>query len=71
MAHPDSKWPEMETAKTIDIEDSVYLCELFNNGEWKNLNKTGSFEVSYCNPKEIVFQHMSVKQNVFSDRKNR
>ena len=46
------------------MEDSDYLCELFNKGEWKNLNKTGFFENSYYNPKDIVFQHMSVKENV-------
>ena len=41
MAHPDSKWPIIETAKAINIEDSNFLCELFNNGNWKSLNKSG------------------------------
>ena len=71
MAHLDSKWPKIETAKAIRPEDSDYLCEHFNNGEWKILNKTGFFKVSYYNPKEIVFQHMGVKENVFNERKNR
>ena len=70
MAHPDSKWPKIETAKAINIEDN-YLCELFNNGDWKSLNKSGFFKVRYYNPKEIIFQHMSVKENSFNDRKNR
>ena len=61
-AHPDSKRPKIETAKAIRPEDSDYLCELFNNGEWKNLNKTGFFKVKYYNPENIVFQHMSVKK---------
>ena len=61
MAHLDSKWPKIETAKAIRLEDSDYLCELFINGEWKNLNKTGFFKVKYYNPENIVFQHMSVK----------
>ena len=71
MAHPDSKWPKIETAKAINIEDSNYLCELFNNGNWKSLNKSGFFKVRYHNPKEIIFQQMSVKENVFNDRKKR
>ena len=71
MAHPDSKWPKIETAKAIRPEDSDYLCELFINGEWKNSNKTWFFKVSYYNPKEIVFRKMSVEENVFNDRKNR
>ena len=71
MAQPDSKWPAIETAKAIRLEDSDYLCELFNNGEWKNLNKAGFSKVKYYNPENIVFQHMSVKEKVFNDRKNR
>ena len=43
MAHPDSRWPKIETAKAIRLEDSDYLCELFITGEWKNLDKTGFF----------------------------
>ena len=71
MAHPDSKWPKIETAKAIEEEDSDRLCELFNKGDWKSLNKSGFFKVRYYNSKEIIFQHMSVKENVFNDRKNR
>ena len=71
MAHPDSKWPAIETAKAIIIEDSNYLCELFINGDWKSLNKSGVFKVRYYNPEEIIFQLMSVKENVFNDRRNR
>ena len=71
MTHLDWEWPEIKTAKVIRPEDSDYLCELFSNREWKNLNKTGFFKVSYHNPKEIIFQRMSVKENVFNDRKHR
>ena len=45
MAHLDSKLPKIETAKRNIIEDSNYLCELFNNGDWKILNKSGYFKV--------------------------
>ena len=38
MAILDSKWPKIETAREINIEDSDRLCSLFNNGEWKCLN---------------------------------
>ena len=71
MAHLDSKWPKLESAKAIRPGDSDYLCELLNNGEWNNLNKTGFFKVGHYSPKEIVFQHMSVRENAFNDRKNR
>ena len=71
MNHLDSKWPKIETAKAIRPENSEYLCELFINGEWKNLTPTGFFKMSYHNPIEIVLQHTSVKENVFNDRKNR
>ena len=71
MAHPDSKWPKIETAKAIRLEDSDYLCELFNNREWKNFNKTGFFKIKYDNSENIVFQHMNVKEKVFNDRRNR
>ena len=71
MAHLDSKEPKIESAEAIRPGDSDYLCELPNNGEWNNLNKTGFFKISHYNPKEIVFQHMSVRENAFNDRKNR
>ena len=71
MAHPDSNWPKIERAEAIKIEDSDILCSLFNNSEWSNLNKSGFYIVKYYNTKETIFQHMSVKGNVFSDSKNR
>ena len=71
MAHLDSKWPKIETAKAITPEDSNYLCELFNNGEWKILNKTGFFKVKYRNPEHLVLQHMAVKEDVFDETKNK
>ena len=71
MAHPDSKWPALQTAKAIIVEDGDRLCSLFKNGDWKSLNKSGFFIVRYYNPKDNIFQHMSVKENVFNDRKNR
>ena len=71
MAHPDSKWPIIETARAIKLEDSNNLCELFINEKWKNLYKSGFFRVSCYNRKEIIFQHMSVKRSAFIDCKNR
>ena len=32
MAHKDSKWPKIETAKAFKKQDSDRLCELFENG---------------------------------------
>ena len=62
MAQLDSKWTEKETAEVVDIEGSDRVCTLFNNGDWKSLYKSGFFKVRYCNPNEIIFQHMSVKK---------
>ena len=58
-------------SKTISIEDSNLLCELFNNGDWKSSNKSGFFKMRYYNLKETIFQHMSLKENIFNDRTNR
>ena len=66
MAHDDSTWPAIETAKAIKPEDSKYLCELFNNNEWKNLKKTGFFKVIYHNPEHLVLQHIAVNEEVFN-----
>ena len=71
MAHLDSNWPKIETAKANKVEDSNRLCSLFDNGDWKSLNKSGFCKVKYYNPKEIIFQHMSVTENVSNDRENR
>ena len=42
MAHKDSK-----TAIANKKEDSARLCELFDTGEWKQLNKSGFSDVKY------------------------
>ena len=70
-AQKESKWPKIETAIAIKKEDSVLLCELFNTGECKKLNKSGFFDAKYYNPGNIIFQHMSVKEQVFNPIKNR
>ena len=71
MAHEKSTWPKIETAKAIRPEDSKHLCELFNNKEWKNLNKTRFFKVKYYNPNHLVLQHMAIKEDVFNETKNK
>ena len=71
MAHENSKWPAIETAKAITPEDSNLLCELLNNNEWKSLNKTGFFKVKYYHPENLVLQHMAVKEDVFNETKNK
>ena len=35
------------------------------------MNTTGFFKVKCYNPKEIIFQHRSVKEYVFNHQKNR
>ena len=62
MAHKNSKRPRIETAIAIKKQDSALLCKLYKNCEWKTLNKSSFFDVKYYNPKNIIFQHMSVKE---------
>ena len=71
VAHSVSKWLKIETAKAKNIENSKILCSLFKNGDWKCFYKSGFFRVRYCNPKEIAFLHVRIKENVFNDRKNK
>ena len=55
MSCPKSTWPKIETSISINlIQDSNYLCDLFNNNEWKNLNKSGFFKVKYYNPEYLI-----------------
>ena len=69
--HKDSEWPEIKATQAIKQEDSNRLCELLNTGEWKNLNKSRFCKMKIYNPRDIVFQHMAVKEKVSNDRKNR
>ena len=71
MAHLDSKWPKIETAIAIKKADSARLSELFINNKWKDLNKSDFFDVKNYNPGNINIQHMSVKEQVFNETKNR
>ena len=71
MAHKDSKWPKIETAKAFKKENSDRLCAFFDNGEFKTLNKSGFLEIKYYQPKDIMFRHLSVKETVFNETKNR
>ena len=71
MAKDESTWPAIETAKAIKPEDSNHSCELFNNNEWKNLNKTGLFKLKYHNPEELILQHMAFNEEVFNETTNR
>ena len=65
MADKGSKWPKIETTTTVKKkEDSARLLELFNTGEEKKINKKDFFDVKYYNPENIIFQHMSVKEQV-------
>ena len=68
LTHNDSKWPEKQTAKAIIQNDSEWFRSSFNNKTSGSLDKSGFNKVKYYNPKQIIFQHMSVKENVFNDR---
>ena len=71
MAHILSMWPAIETAKAINPEDSEVYCKLFNTCERASLNKTGFFKVKYRNPKNLIQQHMAVKEDVYNETKNK
>ena len=71
MAHVDLKWPKTETAEASIVEEGDGLCSLFNNGGWKSLNKSGIFKLRFYSPKENIFQHMKVTENIINDRKKR
>ena len=71
MARPDSKWPKIETAIAIKKDDSARFCLIFKTGEWRRINKSGFFDVKYYIVENIIFQRMSVKEQVFNPYKNR
>ena len=70
-AHVNLKWPKTETAEKINVEECDRLCSLFITGDWKSLNKSGIFKLRYYSPKEIMFQHMKVTDNIINDRKKK
>ena len=69
MAHDDSTWPAIETAKAINPEDSEVYCELFNTGERETLNKTRFFK--YHSPENLILKHMVVEEDVYNETKNK
>ena len=72
MSCPKSIWPKIETSIAINPkQDSNYSCDLFNNNEWKNLNKSGFFKVKYYNPVYLILQHLPVNEEVFNESKNK
>ena len=72
MSCPKSIWPKIETSIAINPkQDNNYLCDLFNNNEWKNLNKSGFFKVKYYNPEYLKLQHLPVNEEVFNESKNK
>ena len=67
-----STWPKIETSIAINPkQDSNYLCDLFNNNGWKNLNNSGFFKVKYYNPEYLILQHSAVNEEVFNESKNK
>ena len=71
MAQKYSKGPKKGTAAANKKQDNAHLCELFNTCEWDCLNKSGFLRVIHYKPKDNVFQHLSVKEQVFNESKNR
>ena len=71
MAHHQSRWPKIETAKAILPESSDLLCDIFNKNNWKKLNKSGFFKVKYHNPDHLVLQHLAVNEEVLNENEHK
>ena len=71
ITHKGSKGLKIETTIALIRDDSEWICSSFNIKTWGSLSKSEFFKIEIFNPKEILFQHMPVKEIVFTNRKNR
>ena len=46
------------------------VCNLFNSGRWKELNRSAFLTVKYHNPEYLIFQHLPIKEKVKKPYKN-
>ena len=72
-AHSDenSTWPAIETSYPFEIYLNDAVCEIFNSGRWDELKRTVFLTVKYHNPKNLIFQHIPIREKVKYSYKNR
>ena len=46
------------------------ICTLFNSGRWPELNRSAFLTIKYHNPKDLIFQHLPIKENIENPYKN-
>ena len=40
------------------------ICSLFNTAKWTELNRSAFLTVKYQNPKNLIFQHLLIKEKI-------
>jgi hypothetical protein len=69
MSHINSEYPKAESARVFDkSREKQEFLELFNSRKFRP--KCGIFHIEYFNPKDLILQHLTVKDNVKIDKSN-
>ena len=63
-------WPRLEMAYLFKKNMRDAVCRLFNRGRWNELNRCAFLTLTYHNPKNLIFQHLPVKEKVKNPYKN-
>ena len=66
----NSSWPKIETAYPFKKYMNDAVCTLFNSGRWNELNRSAFLTVKYHNPKNMIFQHLPIKEKIENPYKN-
>ena len=66
----NSTWPKIETAYPFKKYMNDAVCTLFNSGRWNELNRSAFLTVKYHNPKNMIFQHLPIKEKIENPYKN-
>ena len=66
----NSTWPKIETAYPFKKYMNNAICILFNSGKWNELNRSAFLTVKYHNPKDLIFQHLPIKEKIENPYKN-
>ena len=66
----NSTWPKIETAYPFKKYMNDAVCTLFNSGKWNQLNRSAFLTTKYHNPKNIIFQHLPIKEKIENPYKN-
>ena len=58
----NNTWPKIETACPFEIDMIESVGSLSDSGRWNELNRSAFLTVKCHNPKNLVFQHLPVKE---------